>query len=53
MSQPLTPVFADIVQLIATAKQRAIQAVNTLLINLYLQIGEIINNKTGSVAHEN
>jgi hypothetical protein len=35
MSQPLTLVFADIVQLIASAKQRAIAAVNTSLIDLY------------------
>jgi predicted nuclease of restriction endonuclease-like (RecB) superfamily len=45
MSQPLAPVFADIVQLIAAAKQRAIAAVNTSLIDLYWQIGEIISRK--------
>ena len=46
MSQ-LTPTtsFTDIVQLIATAKQRAIQAVNTSLIDLYWQVGEIISRK--------
>ena len=37
--------FADIAQLIATAKQRAVQAVNTTLIELYWQIGERISRK--------
>jgi predicted nuclease of restriction endonuclease-like (RecB) superfamily len=45
MGQPLTPVFADIVQLIASVKQRAIAAVNISLIDLYWQIGEIISQK--------
>ena len=40
---PLT--FADIAQLIATARQRAVQAVNTTLIELYWQIGEHISRK--------
>ncbi len=44
MSQ-LTTSFTDIVQLIAAAKQRAIQAVNTSLIDLYWQEGEIISRK--------
>ncbi len=45
MSQLTTTSFTDIVQLIATAKQRAIQAVNTSLIDLYWQVGEIISRK--------
>ena len=46
---PLTAApFADIVQLIANAKQRAIQAVNTSLIDLYWQVGEIISRRIAS-----
>jgi predicted nuclease of restriction endonuclease-like (RecB) superfamily len=45
MSQLTTASFTDIVQLIAAAKQRAIQAVNTSLIDLYWQVGEIISRK--------
>ncbi|MCL2298081.1 MAG: PDDEXK nuclease domain-containing protein [Proteobacteria bacterium] len=37
--------FADIAHLIATARQRAVQAVNTTLIELYWQIGERISRK--------
>lgn len=37
--------FADIAQLIAAARQRAVQAVNTTLIELYWQIGERISRK--------
>ena len=37
--------FADIAQLIAQAKQRAVQAVNTTLIELYWAIGERISRK--------
>ena len=37
--------FTDIVQLIASAKHRAIAAVNTTLIDLYWQVGEIISKK--------
>ena len=40
--------FTEIVQLIANAKQRAIQAVNTSLIDLYWQVGEIISRKIAS-----
>ena len=40
--------FTEIVQLIANAKQRAIQAVNTSLIDLYWQVGEIISHKIAS-----
>ncbi len=47
MSQ-LTTSFTDIVQLIAAARQRAIQAVNTSLIDLYWQVGEIISRKIAS-----
>ena len=49
MSQLTTTTsFAEIVQLIATAKQQAIQAVNTTLIDLYWQVGEIISRKIAS-----
>jgi len=37
--------FADIAHLIADARQRAVQAVNTTLIDLYWQIGERISRK--------
>lgn len=37
--------FADIASLIAAARQRAVQAVNTTLIELYWQIGERISRK--------
>lgn len=37
--------FNEIVSLIAHAKQRAVQAVNTTLIDLYWQVGEIISHK--------
>jgi predicted nuclease of restriction endonuclease-like (RecB) superfamily len=37
--------FAAIAQLIASARQRAVQAVNTTLIELYWQIGERISRK--------
>ena len=37
--------FADIAQLIADAKQRAVLAVNTTLIELYWTIGERISRK--------
>jgi predicted nuclease of restriction endonuclease-like (RecB) superfamily len=38
-------VFSEIVQLIETARQRALQAVNSALIDLYWQVGEIISRK--------
>lgn len=37
--------FSEITQLIATARARAMQAVNTELIDLYWQVGQIISNK--------
>ena len=48
MSQRITSSFTEIVQLIANAKQRAIQAVNTSLIDLYWQVGEIISRRIAS-----
>jgi predicted nuclease of restriction endonuclease-like (RecB) superfamily len=47
MTTPLTPKddFAEITQLIASARQRAVQAVNTALIELYWQVGSIISRK--------
>lgn len=37
--------FADIVALISSSRTRALQAVNTVLVELYWQIGEIISQK--------
>jgi predicted nuclease of restriction endonuclease-like (RecB) superfamily len=47
MTTSLTPKddFAEITQLIASARQRAVQAVNTALIELYWQVGQIISRK--------
>jgi hypothetical protein len=45
---PLVPdeeVFSEVVQLIAASRQRAMQAVNTELIELYWKIGEIVSRK--------
>ncbi len=44
-SLPTDPVFAEIVILIERARQRALQAVNTTLIDLYWQVGGIISRK--------
>jgi predicted nuclease of restriction endonuclease-like (RecB) superfamily len=47
MTKSLSPQddFATITQLIAVAKQRAVQAVNTTLIELYWQVGQTISRK--------
>ena len=45
MNQPLANDFSEITQLIAAARQRAVQAVNTALIDLYWQVGQIISRK--------
>jgi len=46
MTTPPQPAdFADIAHLIAAARQRAVQAVNTTLIELYWQIGERISRR--------
>lgn len=47
MTIPLIPQddFTEITQLIATARQRAVQAVNTTLIELYWQVGLTISGK--------
>lgn len=37
--------FSEITQMITAAKQRAIQAVNVALIELYWQIGQLISRK--------
>jgi predicted nuclease of restriction endonuclease-like (RecB) superfamily len=37
--------FAEIVELIASSRERAFQAVNTVLIDLYWKVGEIISRK--------
>ncbi|MEJ8859992.1 PDDEXK nuclease domain-containing protein [Variovorax robiniae] len=43
--RPVEPSFTEIVRLIRAAKQRAYQAVNTELIDLYWQVGEYISRK--------
>jgi predicted nuclease of restriction endonuclease-like (RecB) superfamily len=43
--QPDPDGFAEIVALIATSKQNAYRAVNTVLIDLYWQVGEYISRK--------
>ncbi len=47
MTTPLTPPadFTEITQLIASARARAMQAVNTALIDLYWQVGQTISQK--------
>src|SRR5450759_1836598 len=47
MATPLIPRddFAEITQLIAAARQRALQSVNTTLIELYWQVGQTISRK--------
>ena len=45
MNSPVHTDFADVVQLIASARLRAVQAVNTTLIELYWQVGAIISRK--------
>ena len=44
-SVPQPTDFADIARLIAASRQQAVQAVNTLLVELYWQIGERISRK--------
>jgi predicted nuclease of restriction endonuclease-like (RecB) superfamily len=44
-SAPQPADFADIARLIGAARQRAVQAVNTTLIELYWQVGERISRK--------
>jgi hypothetical protein len=41
-------VFAEVAGLIAAARQRALQFVNTALIDLYWQVGEFIRHKIES-----
>jgi len=44
-TSPVTSDFTEITQLIVSARQRAVQAVNTALIDLYWQVGQIISRK--------
>jgi len=44
-SVPQPADFADIARLIAASRQQAVQAVNTLLVELYWQIGKRISHK--------
>jgi len=39
--------FNEITQLIYAARQRAVQAVNTALIELYWQVGQFISRRIG------
>ena len=43
--QPVEDSFAEVLQLIQSARQRAYQAVNTELVSLYWQVGEYISRK--------
>jgi predicted nuclease of restriction endonuclease-like (RecB) superfamily len=45
MSERIDPSFSEVVHLIQSALQRAFQAVNTVLIDLYWQVGEYISRK--------
>lgn len=45
VSAPPELAFAEVLKLIATARQRAYQAVNTTLIELYWQVGAYISAK--------
>jgi DUF1016 N-terminal domain len=45
MSEHIDPLFSEVVHLIQSARQRAFQAVNTALIDLYWQVGEYISRK--------
>jgi len=45
MNKPVDNGFTEVVQLITQARQRAVQAVNTTLIELYWQVGAIISRK--------
>ena len=45
MNQLATSDFTEITQLIVSVRQRAVQAVNTALIDLYWQVGKIISHK--------
>jgi len=47
-SSPAETAFAEVVNLIHSARQRAFQAVNTTLIDLYWQVGEYISRKIES-----
>lgn len=47
-TDPADDGFAEVMSLIQAARQRAIQAVNTALIDLYWQIGEHISRKIAS-----
>ncbi len=42
------PAFAEVANLIETARERTFQAVNTVLIDLYWQVGEYISRKIAS-----
>ena len=44
-TSPVTSDFTEINQLIVSARQRTVQAVNTALIDLYWQVGKIISHK--------
>ncbi len=45
--------FAEVAGLIIAARQRALRAVNTVLIDLYWQVGEYISRKVAAEAWGN
>jgi predicted nuclease of restriction endonuclease-like (RecB) superfamily len=47
-SNPVDSAFTDVVNLIQTAQQRAVQSVNAELVGLYWQVGEYISRKLAS-----
>ena len=44
------PAFAEVAGLIAAARQRALRTVNTVLIDLYWQVGEYISRQVAAEA---
>lgn len=44
----LQPQFKEVLQLIQQARQRAYQAVNTQLVQLYWQVGEYISSRVAA-----
>lgn len=50
LADPLQPSFAEVVALIQSSRQRAFEAVNTALLDLYWQVGAYISRKLESAA---
>ncbi len=45
MAEALDPSFAEVVAMLQSARQRVYRTANTLLIDLYWQVGEYITHK--------